>query len=675
MLIPAPDFRQRFASPRARSASVLLALLVGAACSDSGDGIDSLALRSPDGRLEVQIATLDLGGRADFPDGPGLYYAVSRDGVPILGWAPLGLEGDRGSFVVGLEVVGTSRRGVSAHYTTVVGKRRERTVEGRELTLRTRNPEGEELDVVFRAHDDGIAFRYHFPGEGMVSIAREATGFAPSIRGHGYMAPYDVFGLGLAGTYEQLPQRVVVGERLAGSGWAYPALFEPVEPGGAWVLVTEADLDGSYCGTRLHQHPVENVYRVRFPRPTEGTGVGGVQPYSPLPLTTPWRVILVGDLSTVVASTLVDDLSRPSVVEDASWVRPGRAAWSWYSQAVCCPELQREYVDFAEEMGWEYVLVDANWSRWDDAEREIPALVANAAARGVGIFLWYNSGGPNNFVPSEPRDRLFDPAVRRGEFDKLAAWGVAGIKVDFFYSDKQDRIQQYLGILQDAADRRLLVNFHGATLPRGWQRTYPHLVTVEAVQGAEAFLLPFVGPRARHDVLYAFGRNVVGSMDYTPVVFSDALERVGSTYAHSLALAVVFESGVQHFADRADHDPTQGYRAVFADFPFAGDFLAEVPVAWDDIVLLDGDPASHVALARRHGDRWYVGAINGPRALPLDLPLGFLGSGTYDVSVIHGDRDPSRLVRRTSRRTSADVLSVELHPNDGFVATLVPRSS
>ena len=203
-------------------------------------------------------------------------------------------------------------------------------------------------------------------------------------------------------------------------------------------------------------------------------------------------------------------------------------------------------------------------------ETEAQALVARANSAGVKLLLWYNSDGPHTISPAEtPLNRMLDP-VRREEMERIAGWGIAGIKVDFFNSDTQDRIQQYIGILEDAKDYELLVNFHGATVPRGWQRTYPHLMTIEGVNGAENNKFAGVGgaPRAIMNVQHVLLRNIVGSMDYTPVAFESSLAATGLSYAHSLALSVLFESGIQHFA---------GIQAggASAEYTFALDFSAE----------------------------------------------------------------------------------------------------
>jgi hypothetical protein len=289
-------------------------------------------------------------------------------------------------------------------------------------------------------------------------------------------------------------------------------------------------------------------------------------------------------------------------------------------------------------------------------------LVDYAAARGVGIFLWYNSAGPHNDYSFSPRDKMWDPVIRRAEMAKLSSWGVKGIKVDFFKSEKQIMIQQYLGILEDAAAEELLVCFHGSTAPRGWYRTWPNMMTTEAVRGAEYYKSEPTFPEDAplHNVEVAFTRNVIGPMDYTPVTFSDNNYAHITTNAHELALAVVYESGLVHFADDID--------SYTAQPQVVQDFLADVPAAWDEVRFVEGDPSSHIVLARRKGTDWYLGGLNGagsPRDVSIDLTqFGYVGSGGSHIS----DGETPRTF--SSGPITGTQLDVTMSPQGGFVAQL-----
>ncbi|MCA9575850.1 MAG: glycoside hydrolase family 97 catalytic domain-containing protein [Myxococcales bacterium] len=624
--------------------------------------------RSPDGSLELRV-TLQAEATADGRAADHLTFTLLRGEQTLVSESPLGLETTEQSFVDGLRFVSDQAETVDDSYTTLVGKRLARHAQANQQTLRFRNPRGAVMELVVRAQDDGAAFRYRLLGEGAVTVQAEHTGFQMPGGGAGFMMPYDLNGVLFMGVYEQPFQEVTVGDGTSASGWAFPALFESPD-GAGWVLLTEADLDGSYCASRLDRTVPNNLYSMIFPNAREGARVGEVQPTATLPMTTPWRVLIAGDLHTVVESTLVDDLSPPSTLTDTSWVWPGRAAWSWLTQDTGDEALQREYLASAAEFGWEHLLIDAHWQEFENA---IPQLVEDAAALGVSVHLWYNSGGPHNASPEPPRDRMLDPEIRRAEMAQLEEWGVAGIKIDFFESDKQDRIQQYLGILEDAAAHHIMVNFHGATLPRGWQRTFPHLMTTEAVRGAESHRFPIASADPDLHLMYVFARNVVGSMDYTPVVFQEALADVGLPYVCSLAQAVLFESGITHFGGRADADPAEGYRAVFAAYPYVGAFMRDVPATWDETRLLSGDPRTHAVLARRKGDTWYVAAITGTEdSVDLSVPLDFLGAGSFQMEVIGQGATPDAFTQSTSSVTSADSLQVTLGASGGLVVVLRP---
>ena len=373
-------------------------------------------------------------------------------------------------------------------------------------------------------------------------------------------------------------------------------------------------------------------------------------------------------LAPIATSNLVSHLSAPRDPRDWSWVKPGRASWSWWSDHDSPRDFDalKPFIDLAADWGWEYSLVDANWNRM--AHGDVAQLAAYAKSRGVGLLLWYNSGGDHNEIAEEPRGRLGDRATRRLEFARLEALGVKGVKVDFFQSDKQWMIQRYLAILEDAADFHLLVDFHGCTIPRGWQRTFPNLLSMEAVRGAEIYTCcDDYGPGAVwQNTILPFTRNVVGSMDYTPVTFTDQKIPHQTTFAHELALSVVFESGIQHFADAV-----AGYRGLP---DFARSWLQTVPVAWDETRFVAGYPGRLAVLARRQGSAWYVAGIEGARcAQRLRLPLTFLPPGNYHVEVIadsDGDRTFSHV---TQTITAADPLEVAVRAAGGFVARVTPR--
>jgi hypothetical protein len=323
-------------------------------------------------------------------------------------------------------------------------------------------------------------------------------------------------------------------------------------------------------------------------------------------------------------------------------------AWSWWSDADSPGDArrQRAFVRAAAAHRWEYVLLDAGW-----VPAQVPGIARYAAGTGVRLMLWTDWKA------------LRDARRRELLLARWASWGVAGIKVDFLLSDSAARMKVYDDIARDAARHRLTVVFHGCTVPRGIQRTWPNVLTMEAVEGAEREI-PAQGTKAmdpRQDVNLVFTRNAIGSMDYTPVTFS-ARHR-GSTDAHRLALAVAYESGLQHFADAPES---------YARHPEATQVLTDVPVGWDDARLLAGAPDREAIVARRAGSTWWIGSLSATDAHVQTVSLRFLTPGvTYRLHLVRDDgRGGLAVEDRTV--TSRDRLAVTVERNGGYTAELTP---
>ena len=618
---------------------------------------------SPDGHTAITVNL--AGGRQQ------LSYNVECAGKAVVSASPLGITRKDQAFVDGLKLAEAgSVKTIDETYTMMTGKRRICRNHANEQTLVFQNAGGAKVELIVRAYNDGVAFRYRFPGQSgeKYVVTSEASGFRLPQDGKMWVHPYD-----RPSKYTPAYETYFVNGVAAGTvspsefGWAFPVLFCTGDRS-RWALLTEAGLDSSYCGCHLTQKAVEGVYRIQFPDEAEGNHLGWVEPSWTLPWATPWRVITVGDSAgDIVESTLVTDVSPASVVKDTSWIKPGRASWSWlfdHDSPQDCTKL-KAWVDLAAAMGWEYSLVDANWTQMKNGT--IHDLLAYANGKGVGLLFWYNSGGPHNSVSEKPRGLMDDRDIRREELRLLKKWGVKGVKVDFFQSDKQNIIQLYQEILKDAAEARIMVNFHGCTLPRGWSRTYPHLMSMEAVRGEECYSFDkqFTTEAPIHNVILPFTRNAVGPMDYTPVMFKDNVYKHLTTYSHELALPLIFESGWLHFADGVKE---------YLDLPEAPkDFLKHVPTVWDETRFLAGEPGQFIVLARRNGTQWYIGGINGENAgRDVDVGLSFLGNARCTVTLVTDGRDPRSFRHETEAMTAQDHLEVRLLPYGGFVAILTP---
>jgi alpha-glucosidase len=614
-------------------------------------------VNSPDDRTAIILSRSGSGQ---------LSWRATRGSTPVIADSPLGIRRTDQPFVDNLNFVSaTDVANIDERYTTPHGKRRDHQVTARERVVTFANSRNGRIEVVLRAHDDGIAFRYRFPDFGgtggeRTTIVEELTAFRVPAGSTAWLQPQQaVHRYGPA--YEEFYDEVTAGTPAPRpDGWAYPALFH--SPAGPWLLISESGFDGNYGGTHLGAASPGGLYRVAFPDPKEGMGVGAAPPTATIPWTLPWRVVVIGDSAgDIIESDLVTDLSPATRLKDTSWIKPGRAAWSWWAESESPKHAERlnAFTDLAAEMGWEYSLVDANWNVMQTGT--IEQVIAHARAKNVGLLLWYNSGGPHNDVTEAPRDRMLSRDVRRAEFAKLREWGIKGVKVDFWHSDKQDRYQQYRAILEDAADFQLLVNFHGSTIPRGWEREFPHLIGMEAVSGAEQYKFneQFPARAASHNTMLPFTRNAIGVMDYTPVTFSDHKFKRTTTNAHELALSVVFTTGIQHLADSV-----QSYQALP---PEPKQFLGQVPSAWDETRALAGEPGKSVVVARRAGKVWYVGGLNADTAHTMRVNLGFLPAGSFQLTLIRDGGEDRAFDTSTKTVTAKEILDIPMRARGGFV--------
>ncbi len=538
---------------------------------------------------------------------------------------------------------------------------------GNELTVTFKNDSNKLLSIDLRALNDGVAFRYRFPetNDSLFTVTGEKTSFKVPQQGKAWIHPYDTITQYTPAYETYYTNGSDIGENSPGSqGWSFPALFQTQN---AWMLIAESNLGNNFYGSHLQPIVVDGTYVIRLPEEEEAWGTCVKEPSSTLPWVMPWRVIMVSEnIGSLVESTIVQDLADPNIFDDLSWIKPGRVSWSWWSDHASPQDFEKlkEFVDLAAEMGWEYSLVDANWNIMKGGN--VQELVKYADEKGVGILLWYNSGGPHNTVGEELRDAMHITERRREEFEKLNDWGIKGVKVDFFQSDKPDIIKQYHDILADAMEYKIMVNFHGCTMPRGWERKYPHLMSMEAVRGAECYSFDNRFPEAApwYNTILPFTRNLVGPMDYTPVAFSDQTYPHITTYGHEIALPVIFQSSWLHFADRV---------SVFRELPdFAKEFLSEIPVSWDETRFLEGYPGQYVILARKNNGMWYFGGINGTKeTIQLDLKLPFIKEGSYLAEIItDGEKDRSFMYYKKPFNNTSN-LTIEIKPFGGFTGRLI----
>ena len=632
--------------------SVALVFALGG-CSEPTEWV----IKSPDNKISFKV----------FEKENRLFYKVGFSDTLVIGESPLGITRNDAQFIEKLSFVSESElRFISENYKLLVGKQLDCKYSAKELVLTFENEQKAKIELVLRAGNDGVAFRYRFPesATGNYEITNEISGFKFAETGKAWIEPYDSITKYSPGYERNFTNGTPIGESSPeAEGWCFAGLFQTSN---AWVLLTEASLDGSFCGSRLAQNAPGGLYSVRYPGEKEAMGLGVANPQSKeLPWATPWRLVMIGkDLSKIAASTMVNGLSEPSKIADASWVKPGLASWSWWADPAS-PKVYKSmipFIDFSAEWGIPYFLVDANWNMMEGGN--IQQLIAYANQKKVGIWLWYNSGGPHNTVSEAPRDIMFDPAQRRAEFEKLQKWGVKGVKVDFFQSDKQHIILQYMGILKDAADFHVMVNFHGCTLPRGWQRTWPNLVAMEAIPGEECYMFRSTYPETTvwNNTILPFTRNAVGSMDYTPFGLTDKVNKHLTTYSNELALTVVFESGVVHLVD---------FPEIYKALPeYVQSFVKQLPTVWDESKMIYGYPGRDVVMARRSGEKWFIGGINGEMAdKAITLDLDFLPEGkSYTAKMITDGIDGKSFIANEISVKKGDRLPVKMLSAGGFSA-------
>ena len=337
-----------------------------------------------------------------------------------------------------------------------------------------------------------------------------------------------------------------------------------------------------------------------------------------MPLNTPWRTAIIGSLPTITESVLIENLNPASEIADVSWIKPGKASWDWGGEEAKNPwntlEIAKSYVDLAYDMGWEYFMLDDGW---ESASYSLSEVIEYADTKGIGVLLWTNSNRFQN-----------DSNQIRPILQEWKEMGFKGVKVDFWTGDQQSEIQKYDKVISIAADLQLLVNLHGCTNPTGTRRRWPNLLTSEAVYGGEQYMFVWDATKADHNINLVFTRNVVGPMDYTPTDFlwADNTLRTLTTWSHQLALATIFESGLQHFIDCPDSYLNN----------IVGSYLKDLPVTWDETKCLEGELNHYATLARRKGDDWYIASLCND-ARTLNLNLSFLDAGKTYYAQIYKD--------------------------------------
>ncbi|WP_083684557.1 glycoside hydrolase family 97 protein [Massilia putida] len=637
-------------------AAAVLAASSGAACAAPAGQV---TVTSPDGRAAIRIAR------------DGGSYAVTRGSETVIATSPLGLEFDGAPEFGALALEKVTRTATDREIPLVATKTSAARDHYRAATLvfRDRADRTRRLLVDVRAYDDGVAFRYRIDGDAPVRLRGEKTAFVPAGDPVCLISVVD-------GAHEVPFTRQKVSQLRDNQGYDVPVVCT-TPSGRTAYAITQSQLEG-YTGASLWREGTG--LRVHLSGAPGQAAAGRAAPVyeSRAGLRTAWRVVMLGNRAgDLIASNLVGNLNPPPQ-GDFSWVKPGKAAWDWWSGPLAGmkPDMAayRRFIDFAAASGFPYYLIDAGWALGSsgccealpttDITRaaegiDMPALVQYAAEKGVGLILWAHW--------EHVRNRMDEV------LDTYARWGIKGVKIDFMNRDDQEVVDFYHRVAAATARRHLLLDLHGAYVPAGLQRTYPNFITQEGVMGAEwNKMQKKVTPE--HNLMLPYTRMLAGPIDYTPGGFRngtpatfqvrDVLPFTQNSRSQELAKYVVYDSPLQMVSDDPDaYRDAEGF-----------DFIRRVPTAWDETRFLSGEPGRDIVLARRLGNDWYVGAMSADDAATTkQVRLGFLPAGRYKATIWEDGATPNNVKVRDIEVTARDALTLQLAAAGGAAVIIEPR--
>lgn len=623
---------------------------------------ENVSIFSPDRQLKVNLTITD--GKAN--------YSVTYQGIKVLENSPLGLITSIGDFSKSLTLVKKEEKQIDKNYQQSRIKKSEVRYVANQLVCTVSNAEKKVMEITFNVSNNDIAFRYGlvpFKETANCIIEKELTGFSFPTQTTTFLTPQAPSGSGWMRTKPSYEEEYVADAPLNQNskyrlGYTFPALFHVGKE--AWALVSETGVTGAYCGSKLSESN-NGTFSISFPEKDENNGHGSAEPAMALPATTPWRTITVGtNLKPIVETTIPFDVVDPLYAPSQEY-KAGRATWSWimWQDESMNYDDQITFIDLAQKLGYEYILMDALWDK-NVGYKRMEELIKYAHSKKVDVFLWYNSNGAWNNAPQGPKNCMDNAIARKKEMKWLKEQGVKGLKVDFFGGDKQETIQLYEEILSDANEYGLMIIFHGCTLPRGWERMYPNYVSSEAVLASENLIFNqhFDDNEAFNASLHPFIRNTVGSMDFGGTLLNKRLNKNNNggrtrktTDIFQLATAVLFQTTVQNFALTPNN---------LTDVPsFEIDFMKKVPTTWDETVFVDGYPGKYCVLARRHGSEWYLVGINAEKtALKINVKLPMFAGKTVAE---YSDDDKRNPIFKSSKVNSSGEATLTIQPEGGVI--------
>lgn len=622
-----------------------------------------IAVISPDKRVEAKV-NID----------EDISYSVFFNGREVLGDSPIGFTFENAPPLgADMELVSMTESEINETWEPVLKRKAEVTNHCNELHLQlkeTRFP-NRRINLVFRAYNDGLAFRTEFLGEQKThqfTITDEQTSFlfsedltcwAANHKGYGSHQENEYFKRKLSDLQEEwvigLPMTVKVDEH-------------------CYVALTEANLT-NFAGMYFKPAARGNRLGVKSQlSPLPGADEAKGKVVLTLPHPTPWRVVMLAETpGQLVESEIISNLNEPCAIEDPSWIKPGISAWDhwWSGRVKMDTRTIKEYIDLASEMGWPYQLIDWQWYgqyNLPDADIttvtesvDMPGVLAYAKKKNVKCWLW-----------------LYWTDVDKADFEAACAlyheWGIAGIKIDFMARDDQEMVNWYHRIVKTTARHQLMVDFHGAYKPTGWRRTYPNLMTREGVLGNE-YNKWSMRITPEHCLTLPFTRMLAGPMDFTPGGFrnrtgeefaNELPSNVQGTRCFQLAQFVIYDSPYQVACDHpAQYKNQKGL-----------EFLKNVPTVWDDTKVMNGQIGEYITMVRRSGDDWYIGSMTNSFERELELSLDFLDPGEYRMvsfrDTAESGVDATKLEKSETIVKQGESLKISMAPGGGFAAFLVP---
>ena len=637
----------------------------------------SFNITSPDGNIQLKVGA-----------GSKLQWSVTHQSQAIIAPSSISLKLQSGE-VLGDNAQITSSKNEKVNNKIAALNYKKDTVED-DYTQLTLNCNGD-YGVIFRAYNDGVAYRFFTKKKDSIIIQSEEADFNFTDDEYAYI-PYsnqphnhDKYECSFENTYQHIKLSQFVKDTVAFA----PVLVELANNKKA--VITEADLE-DYPGMFLTNGKILTGLSGDFaPYVLEDKqgGHNNLQAYVTKRAdyiartngtrSFPWRVVVIStNDKDLLNNDMVYRLASPSRVEDVSWIMPGKVAWDWWSdwnishvdfKAGINTQTYKYYIDFAAANHIEYILLDEGWANSLDIMQIVPEvnlqeIIDYGKQKNVGVWLW---GG------WLPLDKKIDEAL--GKYSKM---GIKGFKIDFMDRDDQKMVQFYYRMAKKAAEYHLMIDYHGAYKPTGLQRTFPNILNIEAVHGMEQ--LKWSNPdMPQFDVSIPFIRMIAGPMDYTPGAMRNgtketfrpinAMPMSQGTRCHQLAMYVMYEAPFEMLSD----NPTTYMREQECL-----NFMSNVPTTFDETVELDGKVSEYAAIARRKGDSWYVGAMSNWNARDITIDLSFLKDGNYEAEIfqdgINADRDATDYKKEVKQVSSKDKLTVHLSNGGGWVAKIRRKS-